>query len=355
MALDFYQYSRLTAEAQARLAEEVIASGRLGSIGGFYVPLLETAVAMRTGRAHAVAMASATAALEVTLRALGVGAGSEVVVPAFGWVSVGAAVTATGAAVHVAAVGQSLTPSWEQVADALSPATAAVVIAHLRGTPAAHIARITAELRERGVPLIEDCAQAWGVPAAGSHGTAAFFSTQAYKLIATGEGGIVVCDDLILMAGIRALSGDTRVRTPEPVWRGNTRMPEIIAALAIPQLERLDALLEGLRALQRPAAELLGKMGAVLPIEGGNGCHVGVWCDTPQSAATLSARLNALGLRNWHPTVGDLHICDAWPVQTSSPDWGRYLDIQIPYLKGDARQAFLDLLQQAITFAESPA
>ncbi|WP_182883916.1 aminotransferase class I/II-fold pyridoxal phosphate-dependent enzyme [Microbispora sp. H10949] len=349
MALDFYQYSRLTAEAQARLASEMIAAGRLGSIGGVYVPLLETAVAMRTGRAHAIAMSSATAALEVNLRALGIGAGSEVVVPALGWVSVGTAVTATGAAVRVASVGEYLTPSWDQVASVLSPATAAVIIAHLRGMAAAGIARIAAELRERGIPLIEDCAQAWGVPAAGSHGTAAFFSTQAYKLIATGEGGIVVCDDPALTAGIRALSGDTRVRTPEPVWRGNTRMPEITAVLAIPQLERLDTLVEGLRAVQRPAAELLGKVGAVLPIEGSNGSHVGVWCDTPDAAAALSARLDALGLRNWHPRSGDLHICDAWPVQGgSSPDWGRYLDIQIPYLEGDDQRAFLDLLRQAL-------
>lgn len=351
MALDLYQYSRLTAEAQARLAADMIATGRLGSIGGVYVPLLEAAMAMHTGRAHAIAMSSATAALEVTLRALGIGAGSEVVVPGLGWVSVGAAVTATGAAVRVASVRESLTPSWEQVADVLSSATAAVVIAHLRGMPAADITRIAAELCKRGIPLIEDCAQAWGVPAAGSHGTAAFFSTQAYKIIATGEGGIVACDDPALTADIRALSGDTRIQTPEPVWRGNTRMPEITAALAIPQLDRLDALVEGLRSVQRPAAELLGKVGTVLPIEGSNGSHVGVWCNTPEEAAALSARLDALGLRNWQPRSGDLHICDAWPVGASTVDWRRYLDIQIPYLEGGERQAFLDLLEQALAEA----
>ncbi|WP_433496794.1 DegT/DnrJ/EryC1/StrS family aminotransferase [Sphaerimonospora sp. CA-214678] len=356
-----YQYSLLTADAQTNLAGEVIISGRLGAISGVHVPRLESRVAARIGRAHAVATCSATAALEITLRALGVGPGSEVVVPALGWVSVGAAVASTGATVRVAPVDERLTPPFEQIMELLSSATAAVVIAHLRGMLAFDIARIATELERRGIPLIEDCAQAWGVRGAGSYGAAAFFSTQSHKLIATGEGGIIVCDDTALAATMRALAGDTRIRMPTAAWRGNARMPEISAALAIPQLELLDELLERLRLLQRPTSELLGKVGRpVLPEDfaASNGTRVGVWCDAPEAASALAARLDALGLLHWRPTLGDLHTCEAWPVRAggSSPGWERYLDIQIPYAEGyDDQQEFLNLLDQAVTSVEGDA
>ncbi|MDF5759041.1 aminotransferase class I/II-fold pyridoxal phosphate-dependent enzyme [Spongiactinospora sp. TRM90649] len=343
-----YQYSLLTADAQVSLARQVIATGRLGSIGGMRVPQFEAAVAARIGRAHATAMASATAALEVTLRALNVGPGCEVVIPALGWISLGAAVTATGASVRVASTREHLTPSFEDVAHLLTADTRAVVIAHLRGWTAPDIARIAAELRRRGIPLIEDCAQAWGAPGAGSYGTAAFFSTQTYKVVATGEGGLALCDDPELASRIRALAGDTRVRTPTPLWRGNARMPEISAALALPQLDQLDDLVQELRSLQRPAAELLSTIGTVLPgdLDAGNGTHVGVWLDTPAAAEAFSSRL--ADLHCWRPTVGDLHTCAAWPVDTQAGGWDRYLDIQIPYTDRHARRAFLDCLRRAI-------
>ncbi|MFI0424553.1 aminotransferase class V-fold PLP-dependent enzyme [Spongiactinospora sp. 9N601] len=346
-----YQYSLLTADTQSDLARQVITTGHLGSIGGVYVPRLEATVAARTGRAHAIATASATAAFDVILRGLDIGPGDEVVIPGLGWVSVGATVTATGASVRIAPTGADLTPSLEDLSGLLTPATKAVVIAHLRGRLAGDVARIAAELHRRGIPLIEDCAQAWGVPRAGTYGAAAFFSTQAYKVIATGEGGLALCDDTELVSRMRALAGDTRVRTSAPIWRGNVRMPEISAALALPQLNRLDKLVERLRSLQRPAVELLRAVGMVLPsdIDAGNGAHVGVWLDTPAAAEVLAARL--AHLRCWRPTPGDLHTCAAWPVATPSNAWDHYLDIQIPYT--DRPEEFLELLGRAIEGARA--
>lgn len=105
----------------------------------------------------------------------------------------------------------------------------------MRGTFTPDIPCIAAELERAGITLIEDCAQAWGVPAAGTYGRAAVFSTQQWKLIATGEGGLVVTDDVELVTTMRAMSGDTQVRLEGPRWRSNVRMPEITAALALPQ------------------------------------------------------------------------------------------------------------------------
>jgi dTDP-4-amino-4,6-dideoxygalactose transaminase len=340
---------------------EVVSTGKLGAIGGTQVPELERLAAFRTGRAQALAVASATAGIELALRALGVAPGAEVLIPALGWVSVGAAVNATGAAVRVVPVTSSLTPSWNVLEPLIGSATGAVVVAHLRGMPATEIERIAVELRERGVPLIEDCAQAWGVRtvdgrAAGARGTVAVFSCQAYKLIAAGEGGLVLCDDPELMARMRSLSGDTRMATERAIWRGNVRMSEPTAALVIPQLQKLDQLMARLRPLQLRVAELFAKTTIaerVLPTAGesasSNGAHVGTFWSSAESARQLWASLYAFGLRSWYPAAGDLHVQDAWPVRSdgASVAMDRYIDVQIPVLDPSEHDTFLGLLRQA--------
>ncbi|MFA1543534.1 aminotransferase class I/II-fold pyridoxal phosphate-dependent enzyme [Actinomadura monticuli] len=356
-----YEYGRITADAQLARMAEVVTTGRLAAIGGTQVPELERLAAFRTGRAQALAVSSATAGVELALRALGAAPGAEVVIPALGWVSVGAAASATGAAVRVVPVTSNLTPSWDGLEPLIGSATKAVVVAHLRGMPATEIERIAVELRERGIPLIEDCAQAWGVRsvdgrAAGARGTVAVFSCQAYKLIAAGEGGLVLCDDPELMARMRSLSGDTRMATERAIWRGNVRMSEPAAALAIPQLQKLDQLMAMLRPLQFKVAELFAKATVaerVLPTAGesagSNGTHVGTFWSSAESARRLWAGLYAAGLRGWHPAAGDLHVQDAWPVRSdgASIAMDRYIDVQIPVLDPSEHDAFLRLLQEA--------
>lgn len=356
-----YEYGRITASSQLARLTEVVSTGKLGAIGGTQVPELERLAAFRTGRAQALAVASATAGIELALRALGVAPGAEVLIPALGWVSVGAAVNAIGAAVRVVPVTSSLTLSWNALEPLIGSATGAVVVAHLRGMPATEIERIAVELRERGVPLIEDCAQAWGVRTvdgrpAGARGTVAVFSCQAYKLIAAGEGGLVLCDDPELMARMRSLSGDTRMATERPTWRGNVRMSEPTAALVIPQLQKLDQLMARLRPLQLRVAELFAKATIaerVLPTAGesasSNGAHVGIFWSSAESARQLWAGLYASGLRGWYPAAGDLHVQDAWPVRSDgvSVAMDRYVDVQIPVLDPSEHDTFLGLLRQA--------
>ena len=360
-----YEYGRLTAASQLAKISELASTGWLGAIGGTQVPELERLTAARIGRAQAVAVSSATAGIELALRALGASPGQQVIIPALCWVSVGAAVHATGATVQVAPVTADLTPTWEAIASLLTPKTTAVIVAHLRGMPARGIAHIAARLHERGIPLIEDCAQAWGTrtgphTAAGSHGTAAVFSVQTHKLIAAGEGGLVASDDTDLLSTIRALAGDTTVSTPRPIWRGNARMSETTAAMAIPQLCALDELTGQLRLLQRKVAELLTSATAaerVLPgpdqCGDSNGMHVGAWWPSAEAAHSLQAQLHVSGLRTWRPTRGDLHFHDSWPVTACSPSpaMDRYLDIQIPALAPAHHDAFLDRLLDAVTEA----
>ena len=142
---------------------------------------------------------------------------------------------------RVAPVTETLTPGWEQIEPLITPATAAVILAHLRGRAAPGTAQITAELSARGIALIEDCAQAWGrtrrrPPRRRMGNGDGILHPRAYKVISTGEGGLLLADDPAFLALIRALAGDTRQRASAAVWRSKHRMTEVSAALARPQL-----------------------------------------------------------------------------------------------------------------------
>jgi dTDP-4-amino-4,6-dideoxygalactose transaminase len=338
-----YQYSQLTADQQNVIVGGGILSGEIATFDGKHLPALEHRVAELTGRAQALAVDSGSSALRLAMRGLGVGPGHEVIIPELGWVSIGAAADMLGATVRVAPATDSLTPTWEQIQPLLTTATRAVVLVHLRGRPAPGTAEIAARLRERGIALIEDCAQAWGVDVegrpAGGWGTLATFSTHTFKLIATGEGGLIVGDDLDTMALMRAIGGDTRQPTPHAVWRSKARMTELAGALALPQLDHLATLVADLRALQQPVLEALhGLPGVTLVPEGadpvGNGSLVGLRLSDPAAAERLAGSLFHEGYRSWWPGPGDLHTAAAWPVQPdrSLTDARRYLDVQIPWL-----------------------
>jgi dTDP-4-amino-4,6-dideoxygalactose transaminase len=352
-----YQYSTLTADQQIRLVTAAIASGEIGTFGAHHLPDLETAVAGRIGRREAIAVdsGSGSGALALAIRALGLGPDHEVIIPEIGWVSIGAAVADAGARVLVAPATEALMPEWKQIHPLITPATGAVVLAHIRGRAALGTARIAVELADRGIPLIEDCAQAWGVTAdgrpAGAWGTLATFSVQTYKMIAVGEGGLLVGDDPDTIGLARALAGDTRQTLPQATWRGKRRMTEISAALALPQLDHLDTLTSGLRTLQSMLADVLADIvgpDAVLPAHDGiaasNGSIVGIWLPSPELARRAADALFGAGLRSWWPGPGDLHAAAAWPAGPVATlvDPQRYLDIQVPHLPAEQHKEFVE-------------
>jgi hypothetical protein len=231
-----------------------------------------------------------------------------------------------------------------------------VVLAHLRGRAAPDTARIAAELAARGIPLVEDCAQAWGArtPDGRRAGTAAVFSMDTYKMISTGEGGVVAVDDT-LATRMRLIGGLAWVPADEPQWRGNARMSEPTAALALPQLRHLDSLVDQLRPLQRRVAEVLAAAPGLRDVtpqdtdtdtDTGNGGLAGGWADRAQDARGLAAALSRAGFRAWWPGPGDLHHAAHWPAGAAHPtvDVRRYLDIQIPLLPADRHTPFTETL-----------
>ncbi|MES0833705.1 DegT/DnrJ/EryC1/StrS family aminotransferase [Nocardiopsis tropica] len=222
---------------------------------GPQVSEFEGALREYTGRRAAVAVANGTAALELVLRALGVGPGHEVLVQSGSFIASAAAVASVGAHVRfVDMAPDQLGPTAAQVEAALGPATTAVLVTHLGGLISGHLDDVARLCRERGLRLIEDAAQALGSlhdgRAPGSWGVAATFSFYARKVLTTGEGGAVVTDDPDLARLVRLL-GD-QGRSPDGVHRifgTNARMTEFQAALGLVQFDRLDERLAARRAI----------------------------------------------------------------------------------------------------------
>ena len=224
-------------EAQRR----VMASGRY--IGGQEVEALESEFAAFCGVRHGVGTGNGLDALTLALRALDVGPGDEVVVPAHTFIATWLAVTAAGATPIPADVeAQTGNIDPQRAAAALSQRTKAVIAVHLHGRPAD-----VDRLRDLGVPIVEDAAQAhgarWGERRAGALGTIAAFSFYPGKnLGAYGDGGMVVTDDEALADRVRLLGNyGARAKYDHEELGVNSRLDPLQAACLRVKLRHLDA------------------------------------------------------------------------------------------------------------------
>jgi perosamine synthetase len=231
-------------EDDVEAVAQVVRRGQLAQ--GPEVEAFEREVAERIGAPAAAAVASGTAALELALRALDVGPDAEVVVPSYACDALHHAVTRCGAeAVLADADPVTLTLSAQDVERRLGPRTRAIIVPHAFG-----LAVDLAPFERLGAPVVEDCAQALGARlggrAAGSRGRLAVCSFYATKLLATGEGGMVL-GPADLVARVRdARDYDER---DDLVPRSNAKLTDIQAALGRSQLRRLDAFIARRRAI----------------------------------------------------------------------------------------------------------
>jgi dTDP-4-amino-4,6-dideoxygalactose transaminase len=166
------------------------------------------AVADQLGVRYALPLNRGRTAIEIGLRALGVGAGDEVVLPSFVCRSVLDAVLGSGATPVFADIDQTLNVTRASVEAALTPRTRAVIVAHLFGT-AAPVDEIETMLAPRGIALIDDAAQAFGVRRAGralgSFGNCGIVCCGPGKPLAGAAGGLLVTDDRGLFEKAAAL------------------------------------------------------------------------------------------------------------------------------------------------------
>ena len=228
--------------------EDVLADGRLTM--GPRVAELEGLVADICECPHAVAMSSGTAAIHLALLALGLGPGDEVVVPAFTFPATANAVALVGARPVLVDVDlHTFNLDVEAVPAAITSRTRAVIGVHLFGRPLDWEA-LRAAVPEH-VVLLEDAAGALGAryrgSPCGSLGLAGCLSFHPRKIVTTGEGGAVTTSDGDLADAVRSLRHHGIVTRGQFDIEGpglNYRLSDVLCALGIPQLRRLEQLLE---------------------------------------------------------------------------------------------------------------
>lgn len=218
----------------------MLESGQL--VQGEQVERFESAAAALVGRKHAVAVSSGTAALQLALEAIGVGARDEVICPALTWPSPAHAARLTGARVRFADVdAEEWNTAPDAFANARTEATKAAIVIDQFGNPAR-----AAAIRDAlgALPIIEDAACAIGSRFSdgpcGSLGAVSCFSFHPRKILTTGEGGMCLTDDDDIAQRLRVLRDHGRLGATFVVPGGNFRMTDIAAALGLAQLQRLD-------------------------------------------------------------------------------------------------------------------
>jgi dTDP-4-amino-4,6-dideoxygalactose transaminase len=221
-----------------------------GYIGGAAVTSFERDWARYCGTRHAVGVASGTDALQLTLTALDIGPGDEVVVPANTFIATAAAVVRAGATPRFADVSEDtllMTPGT--LTEAITPRTRAVIVVHLFGQ-VPDMAGLRAVADGHGMAVIEDAAQAhgaeWGGRRAGAFGEAACFSFYPGKnLGACGDAGAVVTSRPELADQVRALANHGRhggaAHYEHDSIGTNSRLDALQAIVLSAKLARLDA------------------------------------------------------------------------------------------------------------------
>ncbi|MBE3577236.1 MAG: DegT/DnrJ/EryC1/StrS family aminotransferase [Limnochordales bacterium] len=233
-------------EAERRLLLQVLESGIWG-LGGALIPKFEERFASYQHTRFAVLAANGTVTLEMALRALSIGPGDEVIVPAYTFIATAAVIFQVGAIPVVVDIDpRDCNIDPVKVEAAISERTRAIIAVHVGGGPA-DLDRLTQLSSRYGVALIEDAAQAhgaeWRGRRVGSFGVCGSFSFQSSKNLTCGEGGALVTNDESIADFCRALrnAGRWTGRTPRRRVLGTDyRLTEFQAALLLAGLDRLD-------------------------------------------------------------------------------------------------------------------
>jgi perosamine synthetase len=298
---------------EAAEIDEVVAVLRSGFLAaGSVVGRLEAALAAVTGAAHVVAVSSGTAALHCAMQAVGVGPGTEILTTPFTFVGTVNPALMQGAKlrfVDIDLVDYALDVS--AVEQAVNERTAAVVAVDLYGQPvdASAIAEVTTP---RGIPTVEDACQSlgasYGEQAAGNLLDVGCFSFYATKNVMCGEGGAVVTNDPAIADSARRFRQHGMTGPYEYGGLGyNYRMTDVLAAIAVHQVDRLAAITAA-RATNAEAltAGLADLPGLVLPrpsLGRSHAWHQYVVRVTPEFGCDRDAALQRLAKLGVHAAV----------------------------------------------------
>jgi 8-amino-3,8-dideoxy-alpha-D-manno-octulosonate transaminase len=289
---------------------------------------LEKEFAAFVGVRHAVAVASGTGALHTALGALGVGPGQEVILPAYLWVSVIAAVVNRGAIPVFADIDETFCLDPADVARKVTPRTSGIVMVHMSGAPG-NVPEVLKVARARNLFLVEDCAQCAGGSIhgrkVGTFGDLAIFSFQMNKNMTAGEGGAVVTDDLRLyrravachdLGYARSDEGRLMLDLPDLcLWGMGYRLDELRAAVLRVQLRKVPRVTSAMRRSKyriRAALEKYSsvKLRTILDPEGDTGCFLITSYKDTETAQKARDALRAEGIVTFPQGVSNVLMTD---------------------------------------------
>lgn len=270
------------------------------------VKAFEEEVAAYCGVRHAIGVASGTDALHLALRAAGIGAGDEVITPAFTFIATAEAISYVGATpVFVDIDPQTFNIDVPQIEAALTSRTKAILPVHLFGQPA-DLEPIAALCLQHGLKLIEDCAQSFGAEyggkKSGAYGDLGCFSFFPSKNLGCyGDGGMVITDDDAMAQELSVLRNHgSRERYHHSVIGYNSRLDEMQAVVLRAKLKHIDGYNRRRWENAQRYAEKLKGTGVTVPFEDGKGQHV------YHQYTILSSRRDAI-----HKALGEARIASA--------------------------------------------
>ena len=315
-------------DAERKALQDVLDSRVWWRTPGTKTLAFERSFAKFHGAKHGIAVTNGTAALEVTMSALGIGTGDEVILPDYTFVATASAVLYAGALpvpVDVSPDTWCLDPKLAE--EAITPRTKAIVAVHMGGHPA-DLDALGDLAKRKGIALVEDSSHAhateWKGKRIGSHGTAGTFSFQASKLMTAGEGGIVITNDDAFEKQARSVHDCGRMPGEwfysHFINGTNYRLSEWQGAVLSVQLTRLDAQTQRRHQNARFLDKLLAQIPGITPQKLDPRCtrngqyayifHVDSKEFAGASTEKLIQAMNAEGIPNQasYPPIHALHV-----------------------------------------------
>jgi 8-amino-3,8-dideoxy-alpha-D-manno-octulosonate transaminase len=259
-------------QAEERAVVDVL---RRGSVFRYYGPhrpqhvqRLEQRAREFYGRRYALGVNSGTGALMVTMSALGIGPGDEVIVPAFMWVSTLSAVVQANAIPVLCEIDDSFNMDPRDLERRITPRTRLIAVVHMAGAPC-DMGRIMKIAAGSKLAVVEDCAQcnggSFGGRRIGAFGQAGIFSFQINKNATAGEGGLILTDDENLYGRLAAAhdvgvpwkSGGPDSGAGIEMWGQGRRMSELCGAVANVQLRKLPRIVAHMRGSNARVRKML--------------------------------------------------------------------------------------------------
>jgi len=238
---------------------------------------------------HALGVSSGTQAIYISLAAMGVGPGDEVLVPGYLWPSCLNGVVRLGAIPRLVDIDETFTMSPRDLQKKITPQSKAIILIHMSGVPG-NLESVAEIARESNLHILEDCAQCNGSTfhgkPVGTFGDIGIFSFQINKSVTAGEGGMIVCSDDHLFNrcfGIHDLGYarnntgilmDTSCEERYHLWGCGARMSELTGALALAQVEKLQQINNAMRSakyrIRKEIEQISGIVLRKIPDPGGD-------------------------------------------------------------------------------------